>query len=122
MAGQLPMAIEWHGDVAVVRIEEPALADLPAVERLGDDLCRLVASRATPRLIMDLRQARHVSSAALSMLVRVRRKIQDAEGKLAVCLAGGEVRSVFTVTGLEPLFAFAPTPEEGLPLVGGPHP
>ena len=95
---------KWSDNVIVVR-----LADDP---HLGDDLDALDQATTPPlpaRLdaVVDFTAVKAVNSSNLARLIKVRRQMQPAGGRLILCGLGDQVWGAFLVTNLDKLFDFS---------------
>ena len=101
----------WSDNVIVVR-----LADEP---NLGDDLEALDEATAPappqsppaspPRLdaVVDFTSVRAVNSSNLARLIKVRRQMHAAGGRVILCCLNDQVWGAFLVTNLDKLFEFS---------------
>ena len=64
-----------------------------------------VLAAGTPHLAIDLSQLDYISSAGLRVLLVVARKVQQAQGKMALFGLGPGVREVFAMSGFDKIFA-----------------
>ena len=106
------MAIEIQPDsggrVAVARLatDPQFTADLESIGQL--DLSR------PSSVVLDFAGVRHINSSNLSRLLRLRKRLIQADGKLILCNLPAQVASVFQVTGLDRVFNFAADVDEAL--------
>jgi anti-sigma B factor antagonist len=64
------------------------------------------------RMILDLRDLTFCDSAGLSVIARLKRRVNEVDGVLILARAGGIVRSVLDLTGMTELIAAYPTIED----------
>jgi len=62
---------------------------------------------APARIVVDLSGVRYLNSSNLARLLRLRRELIEADGKLAICGGNSQVQSVFRATGLDRIFLIA---------------
>jgi len=95
----MPME-KWSDKVIVVR-----LADDP---HLGDDLDALDAATARPpaplNAVVDFTSVRAVNSSTLARMLKVRKQMAAAGGRLVLCGMNDQVWGAFLVTNLDKLF------------------
>jgi anti-anti-sigma factor len=94
---------EDHGDVTVVSIEFPILADDPATEEVFTTLYTLIESSGRRKFVLDLGAVRYFASAALGKLVALSRKVCAAEVRLVLCNVTPTVERILQVTHLNDL-------------------
>jgi anti-sigma B factor antagonist len=61
------------------------------------------------RLVVDLERVGFMDSSGLSALVTARKRILEADGEIALVCTQEPVLKVFTVTGLDRVFAIRPS-------------
>ena len=72
--------------VAVVNfMETVSMFDGDKVRDVGKELLDLVESKKYTKLLLNMSNARFVSSAMLAHLVKLHRTVQEAKGKVRLC-------------------------------------
>ena len=97
----MEFAHENAGDVVVAKVA--GRLDSSSAPAAEEQLMRLIESN-TPRLAIDLSNLEYISSAGLRMLLLVARKVQQANGKLALFGLAPNVREVFSISGFDTIF------------------
>ena len=95
------MAIENRADgVTLVRLaDDPQFtADLDA---LGDPS---PAKPPPPAVVLDMGAITYLNSSNLARLLRLRKRVITADGRLVLCKVGNPAMNVFHVTGLDKVF------------------
>ena len=69
------------------------------------------------RLVLDLGQVDYISSAGFKVLMITARRIQDANGRLALCGLSAEVRRLFEIAALTRFFTILASTQEALTLL-----
>ncbi len=105
-------------DATIVTIEDNSLLDRHEIERLGTELYFLVEGQARRKLIVDLAKVGHLSSAALSVMLVLRQKVEQVKGELVLCGARREILQLFKMAGLHKLFSFADSEKKALKKLG----
>lgn len=98
----MEFAQEIAGDVVVAKLA--GRLDSGSAAAAEEQLMRLVGSN-TPHLVIDLSQLDYVSSAGLRVLLIVARKVQQAQGRLALFGLSSGVREVFSISGFDKILA-----------------
>ena len=70
--------------------------------------------RGSRRLVVDLQGVGFMDSSGLSVLVASMRRMREAGGELTVACRNGSILKVFTVTGLDRLFAIRGSVDEAM--------
>ncbi len=105
------MSNDWSEDIVVIELtDEPALSDelagvIQRVDGAGED---------PPSVVLNCGAVTYVSSSNLAQMLTLRKKLTESGRSLRLCSVAENVRSVFSVTGLEKLFRFAPDPMTAL--------
>ena len=97
----MEFAQESAGDVVIARLA--GRLDSSSAPAAEEQLTRLVGS-AAPRLAIDLSRLEYISSAGLRVLLLVARKVQQANGKLALFGLAPSVSEVFSISGFNTIF------------------
>lgn len=84
------------------------LSTAPALRTAIDEL----AHRGTRRLVVNLERVAFMDSSGLSALVSSMKRMREAGGELAVAAPEQSVLKVFSVTGLDRVFAIHPSVAE----------
>ncbi len=105
-------------DAIIVVFNDPMILDVLQVQQIGDELYKLVDSRACRKLILDLSKVQMLSSAALGVLINLKKKSDAIKGQVVLCGIRREPMKVFTITHLNKVFEIKPNEEEALAVFG----
>ena len=105
-------------DALIVVFSEPMVLDALQVQQIGDELYNLVDGRACRKLILDLSKVQMLSSAALGVLVNLKKKSDAIKGKVVLCGVRKEPMKVFQITHLNKVFDIKANEEEALAVFG----
>ena len=90
--------------VHVLTFEQADVLDAHEIEELGNAIYDHIKPIDMPRLVVNLEHVQHLSSAALGMLVALRKVAVDKKGGgLAMAHVGADLRSIFKMTRLDKL-------------------
>lgn len=98
----MEFAHEQVGDVVMAKLA--GRLDSSSAPAAEESLSRVLGS-GTPRLAIDLSKLDYISSAGLRILLVVARKVQQAQGKVALFGLGPGVREVFSISGFDRILA-----------------
>lgn len=118
MAGANRLVMYSIRDVTIVVFNEPMVLDSLQVQQIGEELYRLVDAKACRKLILDLSKVQMLSSAALGVLINLKKKADTIKGKVVLCGVRKEPMKVFTITHLNKVFDMKQTEEEALSVFG----
>jgi anti-anti-sigma factor len=91
--------------VALVNfLETVSMFDGDKVRDVGNELMDLVESKKYTKLLLNMSNARFVSSAMLAHLVKLHRKVQEAKGKIRLCCLRPVIMDAFRVSNFDKIF------------------
>jgi anti-anti-sigma factor len=96
------LRLKTVGDATVASFPDNTNLDAVLSRRVAADLDRCVGERC--KLVLDLTGVDLLSSAGLSVLMSLRKKLRDYGGQLALCGIGAEVRKIFKITSVDRMF------------------
>jgi anti-sigma B factor antagonist len=91
--------------------------DLHASPALRTQL-QAIASKKTPRLLVDFSAVEYIDSSGLATLIEYVRQAAAHKGRIALFGLKPKVRTIFDLVRLGELFAIHPTREEALAAIG----
>ena len=101
----MDFAQEQAGDVLIVRLA--GRLDSSAAPGAEQNFAGVLGG-ATPHLAIDLSSLEYISSAGLRVLLIVAKKVQQAQGKVALCGLTPNVREIFAISGFDAIFSIQP--------------
>jgi anti-sigma B factor antagonist len=102
------------GDVTVVHLRDHKIIDELVIQEIGQELFQLVDAEHRTRLLLNFAAVEFLSSAALSKLIALERRIKARGGKLILSDIRPDLLKVFQITKLTRLFEIQPTEKEAL--------
>jgi anti-anti-sigma factor len=105
---------EDFGDVTVVRLKTPRGLDDDTIRAVFDPIYSLVTEMGRSNLVLNLEAVEYLPSIALGKLVMLNRKVQAANGRLALCQLSPAVEETLESTHLKELFSIYATEQEAL--------
>ena len=88
-------------DVQVVTLSRPDVLDPVYIDQLGNDLQKHAGRDGdTPRMVIDLGNVSHLSSAALGMFLVLKNTVEARGGGMAIANVKGDLMQVFKLTKL----------------------
>ncbi len=90
--------------IHVLTFEQTNVLDAYEIEQLGDAIYHHIKPIDTPRVVISLENVQHLSSAALGMLVALRKvAVEKKGGGLCMANVGDDLQSIFKMTSLDKL-------------------
>jgi anti-anti-sigma factor len=105
---------EDFGDVTVVRMKTPKVLDDDTIRAVFDPIYSLVSGMGRNNLVLNLAAVEFLPSMALGKLIMLNRKVQAANGRLALCQLTATVQEILVSTNLNKLFHIYTTEQEAL--------
>jgi len=91
--------------VAVVNfMETVSMFDADKVRDVGQELLDLIDSKKYSKLLLNMSNARFVSSAMLAHLVKLHRRAQEVKGKIRLCCLRPVIQDAFKVSNFDKIF------------------
>jgi anti-sigma B factor antagonist len=91
---------DQHGDVTIVRFSDKKILDEQNIQMIRDDLFRLIDEHGRRKLLLNFARVEFLSSAALDLLVRVHKRLNQLHGKLVLCGLSKTIAEIFVLTKL----------------------
>jgi anti-anti-sigma factor len=98
----------------LISFRDQAVLDTVTVDAIGGELSGLIDAQHQRNLVLDLSNVSFVSSPALSMLLHLRRKADEAGGEVVLCQLRPEIARLLRMTTLDKVFHFFETPTAAL--------
>lgn len=105
-------------DVTVATVDDTSVIDPAFIEQIRVTLFELIDKKDRKKLILDLTKVRHLSSAALGVLIPLQEKYKNARGKLVLVGVNEDIQRLFAITRLDKLLTLAETEDAALKLLG----
>ena len=106
------LRIVVDGDIVEAGFAVDTIIDEACIREIGDELQAAVRERQEPRCLVNFSGVRHLSSAALGMLIDLNSTVQELDGRLALAEIDGTIAEVFKITKLDRVFAIHDTAAE----------
>ncbi len=96
--------VDEVGRVTLVRFREKQISDMIEIERLGEELYRVIEEKTRKRLVVDFSDVAFFSSAAIGKLISLNGRVKAQNGVMKLCHIEPEILDVFHVCKLDTLF------------------
>lgn len=104
MHGYQRLDVTEFGEVTVVRFRDRRITEDCDLGKLADELFQLVEGEHRTKLVVSLSSVDLLTSAALGILITLRKKVTVQGGRLKLSDMEPEIARVFSVTRLDSLF------------------
>ncbi len=99
-------------DVSIVEFADRKILDELCILEIQEELTKLVDSQTSGHLLLSFKNVEHLSSAALGMLITLKKKVEGSKGKLKLSDINPQIYEVFKITRLNKVFDIHPSAEK----------
>jgi anti-anti-sigma factor len=100
--------------VYVMKFVLPELIDTMEIDALMNEVLRALEQTARERWIMELNEVAYLGSSMLGLMVNIRERIRQADGRLVLCGLSPQLLRIFQACCLERLFTIVKTRTEAM--------
>ena len=93
--------VDHIDDVSVVTLMESNIVDAVQIDQLGAAIEKKLDNQDCPRIVIDLNNVSHLSSAALGMFLKLRMFATGRKGGICLCEVSDNLNQIFKVTRLD---------------------
>ncbi len=105
MAGkESKLTIDNQGDHTSVGFLERDILEEAVIQQIGEEIGAAIDASNTPRVLINFSNVRHLSSAALGMLITINNRVRQKGGQLRLANIDPQIYEVFVITKLNKLF------------------
>ncbi len=97
--------------VSLVEFSDRKILDEMCIHEIQEELNQLVEGKSD-QLLLSFRNVEHLSSAALGMLITLKKRIEEKKGQLRLSDINPQIFEVFKITRLNKLFDIHPNIEK----------
>jgi|CXWL01.1.fsa_nt_gi anti-sigma B factor antagonist len=95
--------------VSLVEFADRKILDEMCIHEIQEELAALVSKQQGGNLLLSFRNVDHLSSAALGMLITLKKKVEENQGQLKLSDINPQIFEVFRITRLNKLFDIHPS-------------
>lgn len=101
--------------VQIITFEQSRILDAFEIEKLGDSIYQQIKPLDAPKVVIDLSRVEHLSSAALGMLIALRKVVVEKKGGgIAIANVNKDLLSIFKMTRLDRLATMCASTEKAV--------
>jgi len=105
--------VQQYGESTVIEFTTASLMDRLDLEKLAQDLYRLVDEEDRRRIVLDFERVQYLSSQAIGILLNMHKKLSALKkSKLVLCGVGPRLMELLKITRLDLIFTVKPTQKE----------
>ena len=95
--------------VSVIEFADRKILDELCIHEIQEELSGLVDTKSSGNLLLCFKNVEHLSSAALGMLITLKKKVEEKQGKLKLSDINPQIYEVFKITRLNKIFDIHPS-------------
>lgn len=103
---QTTIRILKENDATIVEFKEPCVSDLDGIAQSATQLKHFVEDHRPSNVIFDFERVNFISSQVLGVLLEIRAKLINWQGKIGICSTNAQLKRVFKITNLDQIFSF----------------
>ncbi len=98
------LTVQKQDSVEVVHFADRKILEELSIREIEDELFALVAATPAIKLVLNFSNVEHLSSAALGMLINLKKEVEKNKGELKLSDIRPQIFEVFKITRLSKLF------------------
>lgn len=100
-ANDMPLVkFETHGNATLGTIEDSTVLNARQVADFGNFVVRYVGAHPGVNILLNFENVDHLSSSAITELIRIKDAVQAADGMLSLCGLSDSILQVFEITNM----------------------
>lgn len=100
------------GGVSLVEFSDRKILDELCIHEIQEELGTIVDKGSVGNLLLSFKNVDHLSSAALGMLITLKKKVEEKKGRLKLSDINPQIYEVFKITRLNKIFDIHPSQEK----------
>lgn len=108
------MSIDYRGCVVIAMLTDEKILDETQLQGLEGSFMPLIEQNSKIQLVIDFSNVKFLTSSVLGLLIRISKKVYEAEGKLRLCSITPQILEIFKITRLDKIFEIFPDADEAL--------
>ncbi|MBN1795536.1 MAG: STAS domain-containing protein [Sedimentisphaerales bacterium] len=97
-----------QGEIAVVVFNATTISDAEGISSASIRIKDYVAEHKPMGMVFDFEKVKFFSSQVLGLLLDIRSRLQEYNGKVVISAIKPQLHRVFTITNLDKIFSFFP--------------
>jgi anti-sigma B factor antagonist len=89
------LELETMGKVTVASLRDERIVNDDVIQEIGKELTGLVAERGRRKIVLNFGRVKALSTAALSVLLFLKKRVEATQGELRLCCVHPELKEVF---------------------------
>lgn len=107
------LKVRERSGVSLIEFSDRKILDEMCIHEIQEELHKLVESSGG-KMLLCFKNVEHLSSAALGMLITLKKRVEDKKGELKLSDINPQIFEVFKITRLNKLFDIHPNADKAL--------
>ena len=100
------------GDILTISLTDAKILDAEIIDQIHQEMTKILGETQQRNVILDFREVKFLSSAALGMLILVNKMCKEYKINLKLCNIEPDIAQIFKITGMNKVFAIYKTAED----------
>lgn len=114
MAEELGFEITEEANTVVVAFQSASMSDVDGIAQASDKIKEYINKNRPQRLLFDFEGVKFFSSQILGLLLDIRARLLEHNGKVVISGINPQLYRVFRITNLDKVFEFFPDRESAV--------
>jgi anti-sigma B factor antagonist len=114
MAEEVGFEITEEANTAVVAFQSASMSDVDGIAHASDKIKEFIDKNQPQRLLFDFEGVKFFSSQVLGLLLDIRARLLEHNGKVIISGINPQLYRVFRITNLDKVFEFFPNRESAV--------
>jgi anti-sigma B factor antagonist len=102
------------GEILTILLTDAKILDAPLIEQIHQEMVKILGETELRNVLLDFREVKFLSSAALGMLILVNKMCKEYKINLKLCNIESDIAQVFKITGMNRVFSIYKTAEDAI--------
>jgi anti-sigma B factor antagonist len=98
------ITIKYQENVTIITFTQTKILEQSDIAALQDSILSVIEQAGSINLILDFSNVQFLSSSVLGLLIRISKRVYNAEGQLALCSIIPKIYEIFKITRLTNIF------------------
>jgi anti-anti-sigma factor len=110
----MPLQCVTSGDILTICLTDAKILDAAIIDQIHQDITKILGETDKRNVILDFRDVKFLSSAALGMLILVNKMCKEYKINLKLCNIEPDIAQIFKITGMNKVFKIYKTAEDAI--------
>jgi len=107
-----------EGQTAVVAFKETSITDTETIAAVQKQIVDFIDANQPQSIVVDFENVKFFASQLLGMLLGVRAKLQQYDGRVVISAIDPRLHKIFNITNLDKIFDFFPDKDSAVSAAG----